>query len=367
MPDVTVVVPTAGRVALTRACLESIQAAAASDGLSVETLIVDSSVADDRTRLKAICAELGVQLIPGPRSVSEKRNLGAEMATTERVMFMDSDCVIAAGCLDAHLKTLQDEGTHASQGTVFFRGPEQLAFRAVRCSGILNAFTPPSGKLVVTVAAGNLMVSRAPFLAVRFDPRLGPPGMGGEDVDFGLRLGANGHRIVATPAAVVEHETATWNGFVANARRFFSWGRSESHLVSRYPVVSYIDMPSPALVTVLLAAVSAVAVAWSPLSLLAFPVGFLLYAAVMAFSGAWHHPEDRAGGALGHWVFFVLDLGRVWESFRRLRPLLALRRLRFADNQISQEWPDVVPTSWALWSMVLIATVFLWWSVNGHT
>ena len=201
MPTVTVVIPTSGRVALTRACLESIRMASAADGVQVEVFLVDSSSALERPQLQAICAELGAELLPGPNSVSEKRNLGAQQARSEHVMFVDSDCAVGPGCLAAHLATLEEPTVHASQGTVLFRGPERLAFRAVRCSGILNAFKPPPGQTVRSAASGNLMVRRAPFLLVRFDPRLGPPGLGGEDVDFGLRLSAHGFRMIGTPAA----------------------------------------------------------------------------------------------------------------------------------------------------------------------
>jgi hypothetical protein len=361
---VSVVIPTAGRVALTRACLESIQIASAADGVQVEIFVVDSSPALERRQLQEICAQLGAEFLAGPLSVSEKRNLGAEHARTEHVMFVDSDCGVSQGCFAAHIATLQDPSVHASQGTVLFRGPEHIAFRAVRCSGILNAFKPPDGQPVRSAASGNLMVRRAPFLLVRFDPRLGPPGLGGEDVDFGLRLSAQGFRIVGTPSAIVCHETVTWNTLWANARRFFSWGRSEAHLIERYPATSYLDMPSPVVVTLLLGMASMAAVRWSLAALLALPLGLLSYAGFMSVAGARHHPEDRLGGALGHWVFFVLDLGRVGESVRLARPHLALKRLRFAEDQVTQEWQDLVPTSWAVWYMVLVGIVFLWWAVQ---
>lgn len=363
LPNVTVVVPTAGRVALTRACLASIQTSSAADRVRVEILIVDSSSTNEQAQLRMICAQLGARLVPGPPSVSEKRNLGAEVAGAEFVMFMDSDCVVTPGCLVAHLETLQDPSVHASQGTILFTGPERLVFRAIRCSGILNAFLPRSGQPIRSAASGNLMVRRAPFLKVRFDPRLGPPGLGGEDVDFGLRLSGHAFRIVGTSTALVCHDTATWNTFPANAKRFFSWGRSEAHLIARHPELSYIDMPSPVLVTLLVFIVSLVTACSSWRALLAFPIGFLSYVVFMTLVAVRHNPEDRLGGALAHWVFFMLDLGRVWESFRRGEPHLAVKRLCFAEDQVTQEWRDLVPTSWAVWIMVVMAIVVLWWSV----
>jgi len=364
IPTVTVVIPTAGRAELTRACIESIQKASAADSVPVEIFVVDSSRRLERSQLQAICKQLGAEFLDGPLSVSEKRNLGAEHARSEHVMFVDSDCAVSPGCLAAHLATMQEPAVHASQGTVLFRGPERLAFRAVRCSGILNAFKPPEGQPVRSAASGNLMVRHSSFLQVRFNPSLGPPGLGGEDVDFGFRLSARGFRIVGTPTAIVFHETVTWNTLRMNARRFFSWGRSEAHLIERHPAMSYLDMPSPVLVVLLMAIVGVVTLPWSWATILALPMGFLSYAAVMSVAGIRHHPGDRFGGALGHWVFFVLDLGRVWESVRRARPRLALMRLRFAEDQVTQEWRDLVPTSWAVWFMVLTGVVFLWWAVK---
>jgi glycosyltransferase involved in cell wall biosynthesis len=364
MPTVTVVIPTRGRVELTRACLESIQMASAADGVPVEVFVVDSSPAAERTQLQAMCEQLGVELIPGPPSVSEKRNLGAERARAAYVLFVDSDCGVAPGCLAAHLTTLQQPEAHASQGAVEFRGPERLAFRAVRRSGILIALTLPHKQSVRWALSANLMVRRVPFLAVRFDPGLGPPGLGGEDVDFGLRFSSRGFRIVGTSGALVYHETATWNTLRANVARFFSWGRSDAHLVERHPTMSYVDMPSPVLVALLLGVASVATACWSVVALLALPLGLLSFATCMTGAGARHSPEDRLGGALGHWVFFVLDLGRVWESFRRARPHVALQRLRFVEDQVTQEWRDLVPTSWAVWLMVLVGIVCLWWAVQ---
>ena len=259
----------------------------------------------------------------------------------------------------------RDSEVHASQGTILFSGAEPPVFRAIRCSGILNAFISPPGQPVRAAASGNLMVRRGPFLAVRFDPRFGPPGLGGEDVDFGLRLSAQGFRIIGTPTAIVYHDTVTWNALGSNVRRFFSWGRSEAHLIERHPTIAYLDMPSPVLVALLLGPASVAAAWWSWAALLALPLGFLSYAAFMSLAGARHHPEDRLGGALGHWVFFVLDLGRVWESFRRARPHAGLMRLRFTEDQVTQEWRDLVPTSWAVWLMVLVGIIFLWWAVQS--
>jgi GT2 family glycosyltransferase len=359
-PEVTIVIPTAGRVALTRACLESIQVASASDDVHVAIIVVDSSSVADQTQLRKVCDCFGAELLPCPVSVSEKRNIGVERASTDYVMFVDSDCSIAPGCLASHLRNLEDQTIDVSQGTVLFRGPESLPFRAIRCSGILNAFLPPHGQPVTSAASGNLMVRRKPFLQVRFDPRLGPPAFGGEDVDFGLRLAANGFRIVAASKAIVYHDTATWNGAGSSTRRFFSWGRSEAHLIERHPSVSYLDMPSPVVVTLLLIANTLALVPWSRSTLIAIPAGFAAYITFASVSGAYRYPQDRPGGALAHWVFFILDAGRVFECIVSGRPSTALRRLRFTDDQVTQEWPDLVPTAWATWLMVLVGLVTSW-------
>lgn len=363
-PRATVVVPTRGRVSLTRACLESIVRISAADGVPTEILVIDSSVARDRMALEHICMELGAEYVPGPESVSEKRNLGAARARAAYVMFIDSDCVMAQGCLAAHLATLSDETVHASQGKVLFQGPERLAFRAVRCSGLLNAFVPADGAVVSTAAAGNLMVRRSTFLALRFDARLGPPGLGGEDVDFGLRLLARGLRFVGTPSAVVHHETLTWNSVTANLRRFVAWGRSEAHLIERHASASYVDMPSPVLVALALSLAIGVASVFSVKVIIAAPIGFLTYAGILACVGARRNPHDRPGGALAHWVFVALDAGRVFESVATLRPSTAFKRLRFTENQIADEWAHIIPVAWSAWLTTMTLIVVLWWSVR---
>lgn len=358
--NASVVIPTMGRVSFTRACIASIRATAP----EAEIIVVDSSPEPDACRLSTICAEIGAVFVAGPHSVSEKRNLGARRARSDFVLFLDSDCTIRPGCITAHMARLQDPDVHASQGSVHFTGGESLAFRAIRCSGLLDAFRPVDGAIVRSAAAGNLMVRRESFLEVEFDPRFGPPGFGGEDVDLGLRLAERGYPIVGTPAAVVHHDTSTWNGITANARRFVAWGRSEARLIETHPTASYLDMPSPAAVlplVVVFGAIAALFIQAKPAAV-AISASLLTYLISMTAAGAITRSEDRLGGALAHWVFILLDLGRVSQGILCGKPFIAARRIRFADDQVAREWRDIVPMSWALWLSVVMEVAVLWWA-----
>ena len=228
MPTVTVVIPSHGRVELTRACLDSVKVASAADGVQVEILVVDSSPSPEQTQLHAICARLGAHFISGPPSASGKRNLGAELASTEYVLLLDSDCLVIPGCFIAHLATLSDPAVHASQGSVSFHGSERLANRAARASGAFNITELPTGQPLRWVSGGNLMVRRGPFLEVRFDKTMDYHGFGEEGMDFGLRFSSRGYRIVGTPRALLCQDTVMSKSFRTNLARFFYWGRAEA-------------------------------------------------------------------------------------------------------------------------------------------
>lgn len=356
MPVVTAVIVNKGQAQPARVCVESIRSAGEADSVQVEIIVVDSSPPQVQSQLQAICAQLGVNFISGPPSTSGKRKLGAELASTEYVLFLDSDCLVMPWCFISHLTTLSDPTVHASQGIVSFHGSERLAARA--CVSF-NVTQLPAGQTLRWASGGNLMVRRGPFLGVRFDQAMGHHDFGEEDMEFGLRFSSRGYRIVGTPGALVSQDTVTWKSFRTNFARFFSLGRTEACLIERHRDMSYVDMPSPALVMMLLTAIS-ITTAWlNPMALLMLPIVFFTYAVFTTAVGVLYS-QDWVVGALGHWMSFMMGFGRLWESLRLKRPHLAFRRIRFTESQITQEWPNIVLISWGVWIMVLVGLVFQW-------
>jgi len=363
-PLVAVVVPTLGRVKMVAELLKSVQQVSHCDDIKVEVLLIDSSPADEQIQLHELCKNFEAILIEGPVSVSEKRNLGIMRARAEYVFLVDSDCTLTSGCLRAHITTLQQCGAQGSSGAVCFQGEESLIFRAVYASGILGALTPPADQCMTWAPSGNLMLHRDSAAKVGFDSYLGPPGLGGEDVDFGLRYSRHGYKMVGTPGAVVCHSTATWNRLWLNVRRFFSWGRSDARLIQRHLDMSFIDVPSPLLVALFLFITTAFTSVLYPWAWTAWPIGVAVFVAVVMYGGARQAADDKPAGMFRYWVFFLLDIGRIFEACRSRTFTVIFRRFRYSSSQFDEEWPDLVLSLWATWLMLLFTIVFLWLTVT---
>lgn len=357
-PNLTVVVPTFGRPALVDELLESVREAARLDLVEVEILVVDSSHPEDRKRLEQVCSLHGAELLDGPATVSEKRNLGARIAKAPLVLFVDSDCRIEPGCLLAHMHALARPDVHASLGSLKFVGPRSVWFRAVVESGILHVFEPPPDELLPWGPTANLAIRRDVAVEVGFDPTLGPPGCGGEDVDFGLRLTSAGYHLLGTPAASAVHNTETWNRPGELIHRFLSYGRSDAHLVRRYRERAYLDLPSPVIVGAALIALIFFAAITAPVRVLAIPAA--AFAGAVAMMASRPQGMGRVTFQLASLVFICLDLGRVREALRQRWWSTLLWRFRFRADDAELEWPGLAATARAELLAVAVAFVVLW-------
>lgn len=226
-PTVSVVMPFAGSPAAARAALDVLQ------GLSVgpddEVILVDNrgvaapGVADVPPRVQVITAT-------AEHSPAYARNIGAERAVGDWILFLDADCLAPPDLLDRYFDTEIAREVGALAGAVDpAPGPAGLAAGYGAAKSFLNQDSHLAHPFMPRAAAANLLVRRAAFEQV-----------GGffegvraaEDTDFSWRLQLAGWELEGRPRAAVAHRYRTtvralrrqWRGYAAGrawlARRY---------------------------------------------------------------------------------------------------------------------------------------------------
>jgi GT2 family glycosyltransferase len=221
-PPVSVVMPFAGSPADgARALAALAELRTTSDD---ELILADNSclgLRSDRVRVLAV---------PGEQSPSHARNVGAEHAGADWILFLDADCRAVPDILDRYFASPIEATVGAMAGEVA-PAPEAASFAARY--GAARSFLGQGAHLahpfLPRAVAANLLVRREAFEAV-----------GGfyegvraaEDTDFSWRLQRAGWELTPRPEARVEHRYRTtlyglraqWRGYAAGrawlARRY---------------------------------------------------------------------------------------------------------------------------------------------------
>lgn len=205
--------PTLGAVAIGRnegerlkACLRSLVP------LCDRVVYVDSGSRDDSV---AFARSLGVQVVEldtsRPFTAARARNAGCEALLAagdlDYVQFVDGDCRVEPGWLDAGIAALQgDPGLGLVTGWRSEIHPTATVYNQM-CEVDWHR---PAGP--IETSGGDMMVRVAAFRQVGgFDPRL----IAGEDPEFSLRLGKSGWRLERLPLAMTRHD--------ADMTRFGQW------------------------------------------------------------------------------------------------------------------------------------------------
>ncbi|MGW0336297.1 glycosyltransferase family 2 protein [Streptomyces sp. NPDC003011] len=239
-PGITVVIPVKGRVDLTRLLLESLEKSAARCPEPAEVVVVDDRDSPEAAEHQENCRRHGARYVGGPSHVGAKRNLGAHLARHDLLCFVDSDCRAAPGLLSRHVQALRG----APPEVAAVAGPALLAAegettvsRIMKRSWLLNGHheDPLHHERMTCAGTSNLAVRRDVFEAVGGFPEDSPHPLGGEDIDFGLRLTGRGHVTACDPEAVVTHDATSTDTVRAVCRRLMNYGRSEQWLCLRHP------------------------------------------------------------------------------------------------------------------------------------
>ena len=165
-----------------------------------------------------------VVLATRERSPSHARNVGAEYAASDWVLFLDADCRAEPGLIDAYFADPIDGDVGALAGEVLASADGgSLASRYGAARGFLRQGLHLAHPYLPRAVAANLLVRRAAFDQV-----------GGfyegvraaEDTDFSWRLQRAGWRLEPRPRARVRHQYRASLGALRRQWRGYAAGRA---------------------------------------------------------------------------------------------------------------------------------------------
>ena len=212
-PPVSVVMPFAGSAAEAERALGALAALRVAPG--------DELILADNTGVARARGGVHVVLAVGERSPSHARNVGAEHAHGEWLLFLDADTHADPELIDQYFAAPIDAPVGALAGEVVaLSGATTVAARYGAARQFLGQDAHLAHPYLPRAVAANLLVRRSAFEQI-----------GGfyegvraaEDTDFSWRLQRAGWRLEARPRARVEHEYRTsvsalrrqWRGYAA--------------------------------------------------------------------------------------------------------------------------------------------------------
>ena len=212
-PAVSVVMPFAGDEPAAREALAMLK--------SLRTAPGDELIFADNSGLAPSDPTVAVVRALSERSPAHARNAGAAVARHDWILFVDSDCVVPAGLLDAYFQQPVAGDVGAVAGEVL---PERCQDTLAARYGAARSFLAQGAHMANTylprAVAANLLVRRAAFEQVGgFYEGL----RAAEDTDFSWRLQRAGWRLELRSEASVHHRyrrtvrelRAQWRGYAA--------------------------------------------------------------------------------------------------------------------------------------------------------
>ncbi len=212
-PSVSVVMPFAGDLAAARVAVATL--------LELDRQPGDELILADNSGIVGAHNALEIVHATGERSPAHARNVGAERARSDWILFLDADCRVPPNLLDAFFREPVADDVGALAGEVVPAGDgTTVAARYGAARSFLSQQAHLAHPYLPRAVAANLMVRRAAF------ERVGGFYEGvraAEDTDFSWRLQRAGWRLELRPEASVEHQyratlhelRVQWRGYAA--------------------------------------------------------------------------------------------------------------------------------------------------------
>jgi GT2 family glycosyltransferase len=195
--QVSVVIPTIGRIALLRECLDSL--AACRPG-PAEVVVVDQSGGPEVADLVLGYSELSAHVVESEvRGVAAARNAGVEAAGHDLVLMTDDDCTVAPDWVGVSTRLADGDPRVIVTGRVLAIGDDSAVPSTI--AGLERHDYTGTARYFV-LYTGNMALNRTEVLAVGgFDEALRTA----EDNDLCYRWLTSGRRLIYEPSMVVWH------------------------------------------------------------------------------------------------------------------------------------------------------------------
>lgn len=236
IPKLSVVIPTRNREDVLEECIERLAREAVATRTTVEAIVIDTS----STPTPFNCPKNGYLNVryrydgDRPFSLIYARNQGLAMAQANIVAYIDDDCFVLPGWLEAVLQPYDSPDTVATGGRIIYhpwhpvRSGEPVALLRLNEDKVWAEWdrTVPHPITVSHLPGGNFSVLKTHAVAVGgFDPQFtGSANL--EETDFFIRLGKLGGKIVFHPLAVVEHRAAPRTDGIARSQTNYLYRKS---------------------------------------------------------------------------------------------------------------------------------------------
>jgi hypothetical protein len=226
-PPVSVVVPTVGRAALLRPCLESL---AACTPRADEILVVDQSGDPAVAAVVADFETAKARLVPCEgRGVSRGRNVGLRNSRHEIVFVTDDDCRVADDWIAVGWSLMQSEPEKIVTGRVLPVGDPRAVPSTIDDPEPRDHTGAARGGLLFP---NNMVVNRTLVLEEGgFDERFGPQ-EAAEDNDFCYRWLRAGRHLVYEPKLTVWHDD--WRSPSELESLYARYARGEGFLYAKH-------------------------------------------------------------------------------------------------------------------------------------
>lgn len=137
MVDCSVILPAFNEEAFLPESLAALQASLEKDGLKAQIIVADNDSTDNTARL---AREMGVEVVHEPlRQIARARNTGAKQASSEFLIFVDSDTLVQPGLLSQAIVELKSGEVVAGGTAIELDHGSASAQRAVRAWNRIGA------------------------------------------------------------------------------------------------------------------------------------------------------------------------------------------------------------------------------------
>ena len=199
-PSVSVIVPVYNGGKNLRVCLASL---AALTPAAREIIVIDDGSTDDSAR---VASEFGADVLPtsGRRGPAHARNLGAQAAEGDVLLFLDADVAVRPDIIDRVAEAFQDDPELAALFGSYDDAPAATGFLSQYKNLLHHYVHQTAQEEAFTFWTGCGAIRREVFVSVGgFDENYGEPAI--EDIELGYRLKRAGHRVLLDKGLQVKH------------------------------------------------------------------------------------------------------------------------------------------------------------------